>query len=81
MKKLAILVFVSILLSTAAAAGQHIHVLMVADTADSQIGKACFATIQNVTNSLSYLIPSDRYSLAIVESSGKQDSGIRSGGN
>ncbi|MHB1036576.1 MAG: caspase family protein [Pirellulales bacterium] len=48
--------------------GQHIHVLMVADTADPSIGGNCTKTVQRVREAFQYLVPKDRYSLQTLES-------------
>ena len=48
--------------------GQHIHVLMVADTADPSVGQACIKTVERVRGAFRYLVPQDRYSLRTLES-------------
>jgi hypothetical protein len=54
------------------ARGQSIHVLMVSDTADENVGKACEITIKKVTGAFRELVPQDRYSLTIMDSRKRQ---------
>jgi hypothetical protein len=46
--------------------GQHIHVLMVVDTADG--GGARRASVDRVTSAFRYLVPDDMYSLKVLDS-------------
>src|SRR5882724_3791682 len=50
------------------ASAQSIHVLVVADTADPRIGKACAQTIERIEHVFATLIPSDRYSMRVLDS-------------
>jgi hypothetical protein len=54
------------------ASGQDIHFLLFADTGDASLGRCCSTTVQRVTDTLSYLIPPQRYTLRIFES-GRRD--------
>lgn len=68
MRRLFVLATLVVLLTPVVGLSQHIHFLLVSDTADGSIGEACSATIRNVQQSLAYLIPQDRYSLEIMAS-------------
>lgn len=57
-----------ILLVVDAARGQHIHLLLIADTADPSIGECSPKTIDKIQGMLAYLVPPDRYTLAVKES-------------
>ena len=68
MKRSLGLTFWLVVLHSIVANGQHIHFLLVSDTADPKIGQACVATVNNVRGSLQSLIPAQRYSLSVMES-------------
>jgi hypothetical protein len=63
-----------ILLAAGVARGQHIHLLLIADTADPSIGECSPKTIDKIQGMLGYLVPPDRYTLAVKES-GRQHYG------
>lgn len=58
--------------SATSAFGQDIHFLLFADTGDARLGGCCSITVQRVTDTLSYLMPPQRYTLRIFES-GRRD--------
>lgn len=72
MRKSIAAVLLSVLLATGAAWGQHLHFLLIADTADQSIGACSPETIRTISGMLGYLVPPDCYTLVVKQSGSRE---------